>query len=265
MLFRSRVRDKQPFRVGLQVDNERPPSVGAYQVLANLADLNLTGHSDPLTVTYGIVNGGTGGWDATPGDNIEAGYQVPVTPLDTTVRFYGDRHNYAIIEEPFNALDITSDSYRVGVLVRQPLYRTANREFALSASFERRHSETELKGVPFPITPGSVNGEINLYVLRLAQEWSDRGAQHVLALRSTINIGLNIGDATDDGTDRDAQFVSWLGQAQYVRRLFGTPTLLVLRTDVQWTDDRLLSPEQFSLGGAQRGRGYREEIGRAHV
>ncbi len=253
------VRDRQPFRVGLQVDNERPPSVGAYQVLARLADLNLTGHSDALEINYGIVSGGQGGWDADPGNNVEASYQIPITPHDTTVRLFGDRHNYAIIEEPFAALGIESESYRLGAQIRHPLYRTANRELAVSASVERRHSETELLGIPFPITPGSVNGEINLYVLRLAQEWTDRGAQHVFAVRSTINLGLDLGDATDDGTDRDAQFVSWLGQAQYVRRLFGTPTLLVLRTDLQWTEDRLLAPEQFSLGGSQRGRGYRED------
>ncbi len=253
------VRDRHPFRIGLQLDNERSPSVGAYQLLARLADLNLTGHSDPLELTYGILSGGREGWDADPADNLEASYQFPVTARDTTVRLFGERHNYAIIEEPFDTLDITSESYRLGGELRHPLYRTANRELALSVSFERSHSETELLGVPFPVTPGSINGEINLYILRLAQEWTDRGAHHVLALRSTISLGLDLGDATDDGTDRDAQFVSWLGQAQYVRRLFGTPTLLVLRADAQWTGDRLLAPEQFSLGGSQRGRGYRQD------
>ena len=43
-----RVADQQPFRVGLQADNHRPPSVGAEEISLLASDLNLTGHSDAL-------------------------------------------------------------------------------------------------------------------------------------------------------------------------------------------------------------------------
>jgi hemolysin activation/secretion protein len=52
--------------------------------------------------------------------------------------------------------------------------------------------------------------------------------------------------------------VAWLGQAQYVRRLFGTQNQLILRTDAQWSDGELPSLEQFALGGMTTVRGYRE-------
>jgi hemolysin activation/secretion protein len=96
--------------------------------------------------------------------------------------------------------------------------------------------------------------------LRLSQEWLDRGQHHVLALRSTFNFGLNVLDATDNGipSDPDGQFFSWLGQAQYVRRLFNTQNQLVLRLSGQWTAEPLLALEQISVGGAETVRGYRE-------
>ena len=82
-----------------------------------------------------------------------------------------------------------------------------------------------------------------------------RDQDQVLALRSTMSWGI---DVFDNGTNRDARFFSWQGQTQYVRRLFGTPNQLIVRLQGQWTDDKLLSLEQFSVGGAESVRGYRE-------
>lgn len=113
-------------------------------------------------------------------------------------------------------------------------------------------------GRPFDLTPGSVNGEVDLSVLRLTQEWIDRGFNQVLAVRSTISLGLDAFGTTDDGSDRDAEFVAWLGQIQYLCRVFNTANQLLLRLDVQWTEDELLSLEQFSAGGRNTVRGYRE-------
>lgn len=253
-----RVVDRHPFRLGMQVDNDRPPSVGAEEILLLVGDRNLTGHGDALDISYGIAEGGSPGFRFSEFDNVAASYTVPVTASDTTLHQFVSKNNFAVIEEPFNALDIMSESYRVGVTLRQPLYRTANRELALSLTFERRHSETFLLGQPFDVTPGSVNGVTDISALRFAQEWTDRSQDQVLALRSTFSVGVDALGVTDDGTERDAKFWSWLGQAQYVRRLFGTPNQVILRADAQLTDQPLLSLEQFPIGGANTVRGYRE-------
>jgi hemolysin activation/secretion protein len=146
------------------------------------------------------------------------------------------------------------------VFVRQPLYQTANREFALALGFDHRNNDSSLLGQPYNLSPGSVDGEMVVSVLRFSQEWLDRGPNHVLALRSTFNFGLDVWDATDDGSagNPDAKFFSWLGQAQYVQRLFNTQNELVLRVTGQYTDERLLSLEQFSVGGLDTVRGYLE-------
>jgi hemolysin activation/secretion protein len=191
-------------------------------------------------------------------DNVAASYAVPLTVHDTTLRVHGSQEDFAVIEEPFDSLDITSESYRAGATLRQPLYQTANRELALAVTFERRRSKTFLLGQAFDVAPGSVDGVTEISALRLAQEWSDRRQNQVLALRSTFSVGIDALGVTDDGSGRDAKFFAWLGQAQYVRRVFDTPNQLVLRTDAQLTDQPLLSLEQFPVGGAFSVRGYRE-------
>jgi len=115
-----------------------------------------------------------------------------------------------------------------------------------------------LLGKPFNISPGAVEGEMAVSVLRLSQEWIQRGQNHVLALRSTFNLGLDVLDATDNGSDPNAKYFSWLGQGQYVQRLFNTQNQLVLRVSGQWTAEPLLALEQLSVGGLESVRGYPE-------
>ncbi|MGA2139572.1 MAG: ShlB/FhaC/HecB family hemolysin secretion/activation protein [Verrucomicrobiia bacterium] len=255
-----RLREQQPFRIGVQVDNERPPSVGSEEVLLLATDRNLTGHSDPLDLTYGIAEGGSDRWKASGSDNIGGSYSIPFTGHDTTFRIYGNRNDFAIIEAAFvtNNVDVTSESYRAGASLRQPLYQTAHQELAIALTFERRSSETFIDGKPADISPGSINGREEISALRFSQEWMGRDQDQVLALRSTMSWGVHAFNITDNGTNRDARFFSWQGQTQYVRRLLNTPNQLIVRLQGQWTDDKLLSLEQFSLGGAESVRGYRE-------
>jgi len=256
-----RVADQQPFRAGIQLDNHRPPSVGSEEISANAADLNLTGHSDPLNLNYGIANDGVnGGWGFSGWDNVGGDYTVPVTRFNTTLGVRASRENTSIIEYPFTPLDISSETTDFGCVLRQPFFQTPNREFALAVSYDRRQNNSTLLGQPFNVSPGAVNGWMTVSVLGLSQEFIDRGQDHVLALRSTFNLGLDVLGATDDGIpgDPNGKFFAWLGQAQYVQRLFHTQNELILRATGQWTHDNLLALEQISIGGSDTVRGYLE-------
>jgi hemolysin activation/secretion protein len=259
-LLQLQVEDRQPFRIGLQIDNQRPPSVGAEQIWLLVSDLNLTGHSDPLELRYGIAHAGADGLEWSGADNLEGRYLLPITRYDTALGVHGSRLNTSIVEDPFLPLAITSLTTSYGLVLRQPVYQTPNQEAALSVGFDRRENDTRLLGESFSISPGAVDGESVVSVLRLTQEWLFRGLNHVLALRSTFNLGLDAWGATDNGIpgDPNATFFSWLGQAQYIQRLFGTQNQVVLRAAGQWTAEPLLALEQMSVGGFGSVRGYLE-------
>lgn len=147
-----------------------------------------------------------------------------------------------------------------GVVLRQPFFQTSNREAAVSIGFDHRRNESTLLGQSFNLSPGAVDGEMTVSVLRLAQEWTQRGQEHVLGLRSTFNFGLDVLEATDSPVsgEPNGRYFSWVGQGQYLQRLFHTQNLLVLRVTGQWTAEPLLGLEQLSVGGMESVRGYRE-------
>ena len=220
----------------------------------------MTGRSDALDLRYGIANSTPDAWEFSGADNMEGSYVIPLTRRDLSLGLHASRLNTGVLEETFTPLDIRSLTTRYGATVRQPFFQTANHEAALSFSFDRGENRTELLGERFNLSPGAVNGEMSDSVLRIAQEWLQRGPNSLLALRSTFNVGLDAFDSTDNhiGGDPDAHFFSWLGQAQYVRRLFNTQNELILRAAGQWTAEPLLALEQISVGGSESVRGYRE-------
>jgi hemolysin activation/secretion protein len=272
----ARVVDELPFRVGLQADNHRPPSVGAEEISLLLADLNLTGNSDALNLRYGIADSGPNGFDFSGFNNVEGSYALPLNRYDTTIGAHASKLDTSIIEQPFASGAVLnafgSETVNYGVFLRQPFFQTPNHEAAITIAFDRGQNDTTFFGQPFSISPGAVNGRMIVSALRLSQEWLGRDQNQVLALRSTFNVGLDVLNATDHpnvqsefiGTNfvstyvPNGQFFSWLGQVQYVRRLFNTQNQLLFRLTGQVSDKPLLALEQISIGGAETVRGYRE-------
>jgi hemolysin activation/secretion protein len=253
------IKDTQPFRFAIEFNNWRPPSVGAEIVQARLTDLNLTGHNDPLEIVYGIAHTTRdGGFDFSGSENIDGTYAFPITPWATTLQLHASKSDTSIIEEPFTTLNITSKLEEYSATIRQPLYQTLSNEFAVSFTAEKRRAKEFLLNQPFSLSPGAVNGVTSDFVLRFGQEFVNRSQVHVLALRSTFNLGLDAFAATNSGMEPDSRFFFWLGQGQYVRRLRNTDNLLVLRLNGQFSNSPLFAIEQFVLGGNASVRGYRE-------
>ena len=224
------VEDQQPFRVGLQFDNQRPPSVGAEQ-FSLLARPEPHRQQRPAPVPLRNCQRQRR-WSGVFGSGQPGGQLcLAVNRYDTSIGLHGSRLNTSIVEDPLLPLAITSLTKSFGLVLRQPVYQRPNQEVAVSVGFDRSENQSWLLGEPFNVSPGAVDGEMVVSVLRLSQEWLQRGPNHVLALRSTFNLGLDVWDATDNGVpgDPDANFFSWLGQAQYVRRLFNTQNQVILR------------------------------------
>jgi len=246
-----KVEEESPYKMILRFNNNATPSTGMYQGKASLAHRNLFGFGDTLGVDLKVTEGAL---------NIAAAYTIPVTSRDTSVSLFFRKDDSAIIEEQFAGMNINSTTETVGVKIRQPLYRTGSREFALSLAGEYRESRCYLFDQPYSFSLSEHDGVARVSVLRLGQEFIHRGSGSILAIHSTFNVGLPVLGATTNDRDPDSRFFSWLGQLMLLSRIGESATQLMLKTNVQVAADGLLAIERFGLGGMNSVRGYRTNL-----
>ena len=243
------VKEAPAFHAGLAIDNDQSPSIGSIQGTIFLEHDDLLGFGDRLNVEYGKTDGL---------DLYDLSYTIPFNPRNGTFNLRFNNNHSQIIEAPFEDLGIRSESKTFSIGLRQPLVRSPQSEFAFGLSLDLRRSQTFLlDNIPFSFSEGPNNGESKVTVLRFSQDWVSRGATQVLAARSQFSLGINAFDATINDTGTDARFFAWLGQFQWVQQL-SPRVLLVTQLAAQLTPDSLLPLEQFSLGGINTVRGYRE-------
>jgi hemolysin activation/secretion protein len=253
------VEQHQPFKLALLFSNRRPPSVGAerFELFGGYEDV--LGIGDAIRFRYGINKGELDDWEFAGADDFSIGYSIPVSPSDTTISFDFDRSDSTIVEPPFDLLDLDTTSDRYALSVRQPMYRTSATEFALFGALTVQHTINRIAGLRQDVSPGSIEGESNVTAIRFGQEFLTRSSEQAVSLRSTFSLGIDAFESNvSAGEIADSQFVVWLGQAQYVRRLSDRGDQFVARVAMQLSPDSLLGPEQFAIGGMDTVRGYRE-------
>jgi hemolysin activation/secretion protein len=250
-----RVAEAKTFNLQVSLNNNRVPSIGSFQRQIQLTQANLLGLGDGLSIGYANTDGS---------NDIDVSYTLPVNPYNGTVQFQYNYTTSNVIEEPFDFLGIEGRSQDFALTFRQPIIQTPTTEFAVGITANRRESDIGYleplinQRIPFP-SPGSVDGETRLSVLRFFQDWTQRNSRQVIAARSQFNFGIDAFNATKSGAPPDSRFVSWRGQAQWVR-LLAPDTLFLLRADAQLADRALVPLEQFGLGGQQTVRGYRQDL-----
>ena len=256
-ILNMRVKDANPFKAWLEFNNYQTPVVGAERGLATVAHQNVTGNGDQFMFTYGRSRG--------VNPIIDTSYSLPLNRYDTTLSAYYRRNAFLVVENPFRTLDLNVDSEVIGIAVRQPVYRTVTDEFALSLAGEHLYLKTtsafDAPGLPSLFIPGSsTTGVATVSALRFSQEYTHRSPSFVFAALSRVSVGLNVLGATvNSGPLPDGRFVSWLGQAQAVKRLDDWWGIQLLgRVAAQVASDRLFPLEQMPVGGRFSVRGYRE-------
>ena len=252
--------EQDPFRLALQFSNDRAASLGAERLELLATHTNLTGNGDSLHFEYSITKHGIDDLDFADDDEYALSYALPLNEDDVTLILNYNKSDTLIIEEPFNLLNITSESERFGVTLRVPVYKTTHSEFAVSFTGDRQTNRTFLSGGLFELTAGSRGGLSKVAAFRIGQEWVSRSQDRAVAFRSTFSFGLDTLDSTQSANKNgaDSRFVAWLGQLQYVKRLGEENSLLVFRVSGQLSDDSLISMEKFSVGGVDTVRGYRQ-------
>lgn len=245
-----KLQEANPLNLALVVENRESPSVGSFGGTATLSHNNLLGFGDRLSASV----------ERTEGQIVYGvGYEVPLNARNGTLSLRYDNGSSRIIEEPFEPLDINSDTETISLGFRQPLIRTPTQEVSIGLSLDRRQSRTYIyDDIPYSFAVGPENGVSKVTVLRFSQDWIKRGPRKVLAARSQFSLGLDALGATTNNTSTDGRFFSWLGQFQWVQSL-GEDSLSIVRVGGQLTGDSLLPLEQFSVGGVDTVRGYRQD------
>jgi hemolysin activation/secretion protein len=249
-----RVQEAKSFDINIALDNGRSPSVGSFRRRLQLNEANLLGQGDSLNLGYTNTEGSNG---------LDLKYTYPLNPRNGTLSFaYGITFSH-VIEEPFNTLDINSQSSYYELTLRQPVMQTPKQELGLGLTLTRQASESSFSlfnnRFVFPSPGADEEGKTRIWALRVFQDWTRRDRQQVIAVRSQLSVGLDAFGSTINQSGPDSNFLAWRGQGQYVRSL-APDTLFLFRTDIQLADRPLVPLEQFSIGGIDSVRGYRQDL-----
>lgn len=235
-------------------DNYRNPSVGTNRILGQITHNNLIGWGDRFNLTYYHTDG------SDTFDDVS--YTLPINPHNGSLRFaFRASDSKVIYPEIFEPFDLKSNYQKYEFTYRQPLYQTANQEFALGITADWQHSSNFLLGEPFPLSRGAdSDGKTRIFALRFFQEYNVRSQRQVFIAQSQFSLGISAFGATNNNNDLpDSDFFLWRGQSQYLNLL--TPDMMLLvRSDLQLANKTLLPVEQFSLGGIYTVRGYSQDV-----
>jgi hemolysin activation/secretion protein len=251
-----KISESPNWQTGVNFANNRSPSVGQNQAQLSVAQNNLTGIGDGIGIAYGKSEASS---------VFDFNYTLPLNPQNGTLRFQYSNSNSRVIEAPFDRLDINSNGQDFGLTYRQPIVQTPSQEFALGATLARREANTGYlfavigERIPYPTPGADADGLTRVTAARFFQDYTVKDTQQVFALRSQLSLGLNVLGATINSSSPDSQFLTWRGQAQYVRSLAPNSIFLV-KFESQLADRPLLALEQIGLGGQDTVRGYRQDL-----
>jgi len=245
-----KVKRAKSFLLNFGVDNHRSPSTGSEQIQFDSHIYNISGNGDILSLYASQTSGAF---------DLDMNYSIPLNAKNTKLKLYYGYTNSSVIEEPLDKADIDSDYQYFEFGLSHPLISSLRESFVIEGRLAFKKSRSFLFGEGTPFSEGvEDDGSSQTTVLRLSQEYTQRKKNKVLAVRSTFNIGLDAANATINSDMPDGKFFSWLGQVQYAQRLEQIPGQLLVRSNIQLSNDKLLPMERFAVGGPTTVRGYRE-------
>ncbi len=249
-ILKLKIRESDSFIVQLGTDNKRTPSVGSQRRGLVLSQSNLLGNGEKLETSYFNSDGS---------NSVYLGLTIPVNSQDGTVNVATGFTFNEIVEQPFNLLDLETESRYYQLSFRQPIVKTPFEELGLGITLSRIENETFLDGIRFPTSRGaSESGLTQISALGLFQDWVSRSEVEIGSLRSQFSFGLNLLDSSIS-IEPDSEFFEWNFQGQYIRQI-ASDISFILRSELQLADQPLLPDEQFRLGGGNSVRGYRQDL-----
>ena len=236
--------ERKPVGATLDLDNRGSASVGPLQIDAAV-DLNdLLGVFDQTTVR-GIL---TPHADELRYIDIAHTEQIG---LDGTSWVIGARRNWSVPGADIRQYDITSTSSTLHTGLSYPLIRSRSETLRLTSDFTWRNSWSHNNGAPLS------NDRVRLITLSTSWDVSDswQGSNLVQASVSRSFDMLNANVADQSRLDTQLTFTKLTLTAQRVQPLPGSFSVLAA-ADSQFTTNKLVSAEQFGVGGKTYGRDF---------
>ncbi|MGF1604353.1 MAG: ShlB/FhaC/HecB family hemolysin secretion/activation protein [Thermosynechococcaceae cyanobacterium] len=254
-VINAEVKPANPVSFSVSLNNYRSPFIGSFERRVDFDHLNVFGLGDTFSLSYRNTDGSNA---------ILAGYTVPLNSMNGTLGVDYQYSSSRIIEEPFDILELKGRSDIFGVTYRQPIVRVASNkrveEFALGLRLTHENSTLRSPFIPFAVSRGADDsGRYKATKLIFFQDWAKVTGSYSFSLRSQFNVGLNIA-STNNASRPDGQFFTWQGGVRFAKPLSRNGFRFIFSANVQLADGSLPSSEQFSFGGQDTVRGYRQNL-----
>lgn len=238
-ILRVDVAEASPWQFIASADNHRSPAVGGEQVSLLVRNRSLTRRADRLTLYGSFADGYRDAF---------ASYSLPLGSHGTRLDVYGSVSNSDIVEEPFDEIDIASETSVYGISLNRAFRRSLTGSFSGFFGAETKHNQNTLLGQPFSFTDGERDGESELTVIYAGIELARRYQRGVSAMRASLRRG------------NDATGATYIFQGQHTHSLDLLDSTISARVTYQHASHPLLSMEKLPMGGADTVRGYRENL-----
>lgn len=244
-IFRS-----EPYALNIIIDNSGSPSSGSERLKVNLTVRNTTGFGDSISIDTGVSKGYK---------NFNGIFLLPLDIIETYLELEYSLAKSSIIEKPLDQLNIKSDYNSFKFNLNHPIFRNLFGHFIIGESFSVIENTNTLLGDGFPLSLGEDdNGRSKVTILSFWQDYQLREKDWVFAALSTFNVGLDAFNSTiNDSSTPDSKYLNWIGQIQYAKKIFKS-SQFIARANMQLSNDQLLPTVQYSIGGYDTIRGYRE-------
>ncbi len=237
------VKDSFPFHIGLDVNNFGTKLTGKERYGLSMRHTNFSGRDDILAarLQWGELVFAIG-----------TQYVVPVGDHDTEL---GASFNYTDVNigGDFSVLDIGGKAYTYSLFVNQPIFDSRYVDLTWTGSFESKSIQNRLLGTP------STNDELRMFHTGINVDEIDRYGRTFIVNDLTYGADfMGASDKNDASLSRSgggAPFFKYDVVANRVHPVHDS-TNLYMKASGQLASDKMVSAEQYDIGGVYSVRGY---------
>ncbi len=234
--YEMRAAEPQRRSYNVFADNAGTSDVGEYRMGFNYTDNSLTGRRDVL---------GLGAHKGEGSRGVYVSYNIPVGTKGTRLGLSADYSDIEIIDGLLEPLNVTGDSWNLGLFATHPLH--VGRDYVMNgfAGFNAKSSSTDFDDVTL------FNTDVRTLSMGIDAEAHDLDGSWYT--RHYLTFG-------PDGAGNDTRFTKYNGEGSWVK-ILPNQWVVTLRGKVQLSDQDLMpSSEQFQVGGMSTVRGYPEGL-----